>query len=318
MKKYFLILIWAVIWEITLAQNINLVKFDEITFDSKIMGGLQTLYVHLPFSYTKDKNKRYPVVYVLDPEERFSHTLVAQELLSSYNNSIIPECILVGIKSKDRYLDFSPAAIENWQVPDFIKKAGGADIFRKYISSELIPFLDKKYKTVPFRVLVGHSLGGLFALETLINENHLFKAYIALDPSTFWNNGDIVNQFKSKLGQIPSSSSCRLFMADGLVPLSMEVKLEPNHERFEQFLKNTHLNNLHFELIGLRGESHNEMPYQGTYLGLKSVFYDYRVAMPWALTESQISDYYKGLSVQYGYPVAIPEMLKNKGGGRNE
>lgn len=317
MKKYFPLLTFSIISVWAFSQNINLVKFDVLKINSTIKQGTHTLFVHIPLSYKKDTTKRYPVIYLLDPEERFAHTLIALEFLASYSNSVVPECILVGIQSTDRYFDFSPKTAEGWQLPGFIKNVGGSEIFRKYIANEVFSFIDKKYRTAPFRVLIGHSMGGLFALETMINENKLFNAYVTLDPSTFWNNGEIVNQFKAKLEKIPASNSCRFFIADGLVPLSMEVKLEPHHDRFEQFLKNTRLDNIHFEWLGLRGESHNEMPYQGTYSGLKSVFYDYRVAMPWTLTEAQIEDYYKDLSVKYGYPVAIPEMLKNKGGGRN-
>lgn len=317
MNKYFAFLTFSVISISAFAQNINLVKFDLLKINSTIKAGTQTLFVHIPVSYEKNTSKRYPVIYILDPEERFAHTLIAQEFLASYGNSIVPECIVVGIQSTDRYYDFSPKTAEEWSLPGFIKKAGGSELFRKYIANEVVTFIDKKYRTAPFRVLLGHSMGGLFALETMINDNTLFNAYITLDPSTFWNNGEIVNQFKAKLEQIPAGNSCRFFMADGLAPLSMELKLEPHHDRFEQFLKSTKPDNIHFELVGLRGESHNEMPYQGTYLGLKSVFYDYRIAMPWTLTDAQIEDYYKDLSVKYGYTVAIPEMLKNNGGGRN-
>lgn len=304
-------------WGVDLgAQTIELVQHDVLTIDSKIKGTGQVLYVHKPLGYDQEPEKRYPVIYVLDPEERFAHTLMAQEFLSAYTNSAVPASIIVGVKSADRYFDFSPKTGNGWTVPAFIKNAGGAELFRTYLSQELIPMIEKKYRTAPFRVIVGHSMGGLFALETLLKQSDLFKAYIILDPSTFWNNGEIVDQFIEQAKNLNITAG-RLFLADGLVPESMEVKLEPNQERLEKYLLTNPLPNLSYKYLGLRGESHNEMPFQAVYQGLKAVFFDYRVEMPWTLSEQQIEAYYTALSAKYGYVVEVPAMLKNKGSGRN-
>ncbi|AEE51921.1 alpha/beta hydrolase [Haliscomenobacter hydrossis] len=297
-------------------QDIALVQHEVLTFDSKTKGDGQVLYVHKPLNYDQEPDKRYPVIYVLDPEERFAHTLVAQELLAAYTNSAVPASIIVGVKSTDRYFDFSPKASNDWPVPSFIKKTGGAELFRDYLRLDVIPTIEKKYRTTPFRVLIGHSMGGLFALETLFQQPDLFKAYIVLDPSTFWNNGEIVDNLIAKAKDLNIASG-RLFLADGLVPETMEVKLEPNQERLEKYLLANPLPNLVYKYLGLRGELHNEMPFQAVYQGLKAVFFDYRVERPWTLSAQQIADYYTALSAKYGYVVEVPAMLKNRGAGRN-
>lgn len=297
-------------------QDIALVQHEVLTFDSKTKGDGQILYVHKPLNYDQEPEKRYPVIYVLDPEERFAHTMVAQELLSTYTNAAVPASIIVGVKSTDRYFDFSPKTNNTWPTPSFIKKTGGAELFRAYLTQDVIPMIEKKYRTAPFRVIVGHSMGGLFALETLLKQTDLFKAYIVLDPSTFWNNGEIVDQLIDGAKNLNIAAG-RLFLADGLVPESIEVKLEPNQERLEKYLLANPLPNLSYKYLGLRGESHNEMPFQAVYQGLKAVFFDYRVEMPWTLSAQQIETYYTALSAKYGYVVEVPAMLKNRGGGRN-
>ncbi len=297
-------------------QAIELVQHEVLTFDSKTKGEGQILYVHKPLNYDQEPEKRYPVIYVLDPEERFAHTLVAQELLSAYTNSAVPASIIVGVKSVDRYFDFSPKTSNAWQVPPFIKSTGGAELFRVYLTQDVIPTIEKKYRTAPFRVIVGHSMGGLFVLETLLEQPSLFKAYIVLDPSTFWNNGEIVDQFIEEAKSLNIKAG-RLFLADGLVPETIEVKLEPNQERLEKYLLANPLPNISYKYLGLRGELHNEMPFQAVYQGLKAVFFDYRVELPWTLSALQIEAYYTALSAKYGYVVEVPAMLKNRGGGRN-
>ncbi len=101
------------------------------------------------------------------------------------------------------------------------------------------------------------------------------------------------------------------------MPETIEVKLEPNQERLEKYLLANLLPNISYKYLGLRGELHNEMPFQAVYQGLKAVFFDYRVELPWTLSEQQIEAYYSSLSAKYGYTVEVPAMLKNKGSGRN-
>ena len=50
------------------------------------------------------------------------------------------------------------------------------------------------YETGTYRLLAGHSLGGLFALHALMAKPKLFNAYAAIDPSLEWNNGGVVAQ----------------------------------------------------------------------------------------------------------------------------
>ena len=78
-------------------------------------------------------------------------------------------------------------------------ETGGAEKFTQFIANELIPFIDKSYPTTPYRTLIGHSYGGLFTLNILINYSHLFENYIAIDPSIEWDNQKMLIQAKEKL-----------------------------------------------------------------------------------------------------------------------
>ena len=137
--------------------------------------------VYLPASYRWAANRRYPVLYVLDGRTRFGHTATAVETLAAAGD--IPEMIVVGIDSTEqRTRDFTPT---NWET---IAGGGGADKYKRFLSSELIPAVEQEYRTNGYRILSGHSLGGLFVLHCLSAEPSLFQAYVAIAPSLDWDS----------------------------------------------------------------------------------------------------------------------------------
>jgi predicted alpha/beta superfamily hydrolase len=59
---------------------------------------------------------------------------------------------------------------------------------------ELLPYIDKKYRTRNYKILAGHSLGGLLAINSLISKPYLFQAHFAFSPSLWWDEQLIVNR----------------------------------------------------------------------------------------------------------------------------
>ena len=71
--------------------------------------------------------------------------------------------------------------------------------FTKFIEEDLIPYIDNKFPTTPYRTLIGHSYAGLFVINALINHPHLFENYLAIDPSIEWDNQKLLKEAKVKL-----------------------------------------------------------------------------------------------------------------------
>jgi predicted alpha/beta superfamily hydrolase len=67
------------------------------------------------------------------------------------------------------------------------KYTGGGTKFREFLRSELLPLIDRTYRTTPERVLVGHSYGGLFAAWTLLTTPELFSGYLSVSPSLWFD-----------------------------------------------------------------------------------------------------------------------------------
>ena len=97
-----------------------------------------------------------------------------------------PEMIVVGITNTNRDKDLKPTITNLDGVVDL--NSGGGGNFMNFIENELIPHIDSIYPTAPYRIFSGHSLGGLTVINTLLNNTQLFNAYIAIDPSLWWNN----------------------------------------------------------------------------------------------------------------------------------
>ncbi|TDR43185.1 hypothetical protein DFR29_107195 [Tahibacter aquaticus] len=146
---------------------------------SEVLNEDRPYRVYLPASYRWASNRRYPVLFLLDGQSRFGHTATSVDTLAAAGD--IPEMIVIGIDSTLRTRDFTPT---NWEA---IVGGGGADKFRSFLSTELIPSVEKEYRANGYRVLSGHSLGGLFALYCLSAEPALFQAYFAIAPSLDWD-----------------------------------------------------------------------------------------------------------------------------------
>ncbi len=156
--------------------------------------------IYTPPHYARS-NQHYPVLYLLDAEAQFYQAAATLQFLGS-DNGRIPEMILVGITNTRRIRDLTPTTQDPEQRkhhPD----AGGADAFLKFLTDELTPWVNARYRTQPYRILVGHSLGGLFAVHALLVRPDSFQAYLAVSPSLWWDAQATVTEAKTALGTIP-------------------------------------------------------------------------------------------------------------------
>src|SRR5829696_3862621 len=118
---------------------------------SQAVGEDRTVLVRVPPDYERT-DARYPVVYMLDahpPQNSMMAGLVEQQAWGG----MMPDVILVGILNTNRTRDMTPT-------PGDRPGAGGAKNFLQFIEAEVIPFVDKNYRTEPYRILAGHSLAG--------------------------------------------------------------------------------------------------------------------------------------------------------------
>ena len=113
------------------------------------------IYVQLPADYKPDENIKYPVVFVLDGEV-FLPTV--NDVQNYYSGGFTPEMVIVGISNdKNRMRDLTTSKVTEMYGSPFKQENGEAANFSKFIETELIPFIEKKYPVTNFRTLIGHS-----------------------------------------------------------------------------------------------------------------------------------------------------------------
>lgn len=166
---------------------------ESIDLPSRILHETRTLLISKPANY-QTGNERYPVLYLLDGENHFDYTAGLVRYFAE--NDRMPPMLVVGIPSGNvgrRTRDLTPPT--NSEMDNrFSPGNGGADAFLSFISDELIPYVEQTYRTRPYRLLIGHSFGGLFAVYAMVTRPSLFQGVIASDPSLSWSNQAIVAQ----------------------------------------------------------------------------------------------------------------------------
>jgi predicted alpha/beta superfamily hydrolase len=195
------------------------------------------LYVSLPKNYSKLDTLHYPVLYVLDGKFSFTSFHSIRGVLDLGKE--IKDIIIVAIADNgetdsdwlaERYNDFTPSSVPlsdiQWSkmmnIPDGKLRSGGAELFLGTLQNDMIPFIDKHYKTTSDRGLSGHSLGGLFVGYCLMKKPDLFKRYGINSPSFWWNNNEILS-LESALARQGKSISANVFFSAGALEGGMMI-----------------------------------------------------------------------------------------------
>lgn len=205
--RFLLVMSLLVVWGGPLAlAGEPLQRGERFTIESKVMGETREIWVHTPPAYDAG-GMDYPVLYLTDGPAHFFHTASTVDFLAS--NGRIPSMIVVGVANTDRTRDLTPTRlVGDVEGGRGFPTSGGADRFLEFFRTELIPHIEKNYRTEPYRVFAGHSFGGLFAVHAFVNHPDLFDAYIAASPSAWWDEQLVVRQAKSLLekdGDFPKS-----------------------------------------------------------------------------------------------------------------
>lgn len=163
---------------------------DTFRLASKVLGEDRVINVYLPPDYAKG-TVRYPVLVALDGgmNEDFLH--VAGNVDVATRNEVIAPRIVVGVENTERRRDLV-SATDIAEERKIAPHAGGADRFRRFLRDELRPEIARRYRATNEAAIVGESFAGLFVVETLLEAPELFDAYIAIDPSVWWNGGALV------------------------------------------------------------------------------------------------------------------------------
>ena len=312
---------------LTNAQSKSIVIGETDTVYSEILGEKRSIWIYTPESDTGkiEHQKRYPVVYLLDGDWHFVSVVGMLQQLSYINgNTICPEMIVVGIPVKERYRDLTPTCDSA-----ISEASGGYSRFLAFIKEELMPHVALKYPVAPYNLLIGHSLGGLAVINTLITDPGLFNGYVAIDPSMWWDR-----QFSLKAAakalKNKTFNSKRLFLA---IANSMDAGMDTASVRNDktrgtlpirsllEFSDTLHAyagNKLKYQIKYYNNENHGSVPLMATYDALHFIFdfYDLHLSKrDYADTTMALADrigkHYQNITDKMGYEIKPSESTIN-------
>ncbi len=262
---------------------------------SESTGEMRTYQVHRPPNYDIG-NARYPVLIVLDGNEHFQHVSATVDFLAGAGK--IPAMLVVGIPNTDRVRDLLSYSA-----------APGPSALLKFITDELVPKIDRGYRTRPYRLLMGWSDGGLFALHALIQAPETFRGYVLAVPA-FGDDRALPKAVSAFLDAHKDPFlNTDVFMATadetgsnltGAFELSSYLQTRASRVR-----------DLRFTLRRYPDESHGSVPLRTIYDGLLSVFEGWEIESPFTVYDqgglAAIEKHFAALSERLGFPAAVPD-----------
>ena len=309
-------LILSVICFSALAQKDNRVVIGTVdTINSKILNEKRAVFVHVPQG---DKTQRYPVLYILDGEDHFQSAVAIEEQLSG----VLPDMIVVGITNTVRERDLTPTVSAGHD------KSGGGENFMGFIEKELVPYVESHYPTAPYRVFSGHSLGGLTVMNAFFNYTALFNAYIAIDPSLWWDSQRWIKKQESELTKHELKNKSLFIAMANNIPAGLDTNTMSQDKSgvslvtqsvfpFVRYLRDSKPNGLRWTSKFYPNERHGTVELNAEYDALRYLFdyYQFRttqfIGHPELNEDSVIGAHYRRVSEKLGYKVLPTESTIN-------
>ena len=310
-------------------------KIDSI--QSAILHEERKIWIYVPDSVSAEDfaKQRYPVVYLFDAEAHFISVVgMIQQLSEVNNNMVCPKMIVVGIPNIDRTKDLTPTHADAGP-PYFYgssKTSGGGEKFISFIEKELMPYIDAHYPTAAYKMLIGHSFGGLMVMQTFVHHTNLFNSYICIDPSMWWDNQHLLKEARKALAEKKFQGTSLFLgiantMDDGMNinKVLKDTSSITRHIRSILALRNyfdiNKQNGLKYMGKYYDNDSHASVPLITEYDGLHFIFDYYPLKIAFkdlsdttAALVDKCEKHFANVSKQMGYKVTSPEQLMNHQG----
>jgi predicted alpha/beta superfamily hydrolase len=260
------------------------------------------------------KKESYPVLYMTDAGTNVNEIGSTIDFLA--DNNFMPPLIVVGIANTDRNRDLTPshAGVKHSDgTVEPVPTSGGADKFLDFIQTELVPEIEKRYAIHPYRILAGHSLGGLFAIHALINRPELFNACIATSASLWWDDFRTLHQAQEFFVKQEEFKKVLFFALGNEGGLMSE-----GFEQLQKTLSAHRPTGFVVKSARYNEETHSSTELLGHYDGLRAIFTDWQMPRD-EKTNFRIGglegveQHYRALSDRFGFEVSAEREINSLG-----
>jgi predicted alpha/beta superfamily hydrolase len=245
------------------AQDVTATLGVTRTMKSTILGEDRKVFVRLPASYDTSGNA-YPVLYLLDgtPGSLLEMIAITTRLRNDRN---APEMIIVAIENTNRNRDMMPVVAKDYPGPP------RAEAFLGFLEKELIPEIEKAYRTTQPRILMGKSLSGLFTVYALLARPTAFNAYVGCSAGWFAENSGYFSELSTRAFRtVESFAHRRVFMGN-----SLQDRYDPDQEihrrmiGFSELIQSKLRDTISYQYVTY--EDHPHVPFPCLYDGLRFV-----------------------------------------------
>jgi predicted alpha/beta superfamily hydrolase len=252
------------------APAVTLPGTQQYDVKSSVNGQEYRLYVAPPAGYSPGDTTHYPVLYLLDGHFAFPAAVAARDYMGLVG--ALEHVIIVGIGNGEytlpswfahRWRDYTPTGnttidtsyARQFNMPAKDVRSGGGPAFLQVLRTDLIPFIERTYRTSGDRGLSGHSLGGLFTAFALFAAPDLFQRYGINSPSLWWNDSEMFaaeSTFSATHTALPKRVLFTIGANEG-------TTMVPPMERFARLLGSRGYQGLVLDTVIFAGESHTSV-----------------------------------------------------------
>tara|TARA_R110002096_G_scaffold416576_3_gene619622 strand:+ start:63629 stop:64813 length:1185 start_codon:yes stop_codon:yes gene_type:complete len=278
---------------------------------SNVLNEDRPYWLSLPANF--DPEKPYPVIYMTDGDLSFHFASGMLKQLAATGK--IPDIILVSIPNTDRNRDLTPTHTEvdsQGKQQSFLKTTGGGDNFIEFIKTELSSRIEENYTTSKFRIYIGHSFGGLLVTHAFLEHSDFFNAFLAIDPSLWWDDRVMNRNLLEKISQKRShNSTYYMSSANNDNPLG-NTMLEPQMQ-FMDSLTRWDTDTLNVKREYFSNDNHGSVDLISVYNGLQFIFDKYKLDFEKAVEDpNYLDEHFSNFSKRIGYNFSPGENVINR------
>jgi predicted alpha/beta superfamily hydrolase len=296
------IILFAIVVTLSISTNAqfrystNKAVIKDTIISSKILGEERRIDVYKPEVFPEYADIVPPVIYVFDGEAYINYFANTINMLCQRFVQM-PPITIVGIENYDNARD-----------RDF-KSISGVDKFMRFVSEEVIPFVEKDYKKTPYRMIIGHSSSADFAMHVFFKQPTLFNGYVLSSPD-LRNEADI--QLADSALSYVNERKNTLFLSCGIEGWAQE-----SVNRLDSLLKHKVQKGLTYQIMRYPDESHYSVFLKSYYDGFHYIFRldpAEKLKNPKDMTIQIFQDHYKKMQDIFGVPLKPPETLTHEYG----
>ncbi len=253
---------------------------------------------YFPEDYTKEK--KYPLVVVLDAEYLFDQVVANAKFYSKFHG--MPEMIIVGVEQSKNGIRLEDCAYD--EVNGLPSEKG--KLFFEFLGMEIIPYLDLNYTTAPFKMIVGYDITANFENYWLFKENSLFNAYVNISPA-------LAPEMETRVPERLATLNKKIFYQ--LIMESEKSKYTPRIMAMDKAIKAIDKETLHYYYDEYTGADHISIATYGIGRAFDNIFGMFKPISPKEYkeeiltTEGPVFDYlankYKSIEDLFGFQKTV-------------